>query len=133
MKAEELRLNNIMMINHGKDRYCRVEWIQKDAVSVQFFERAEDMVNGSIAHPDNLNPIPLTPSLLEACGLKRESGEVYALWIDYRKPELIVYFINENEIYILSGERKILINSLHHFQNVAYFLTGHELTVNFKP
>lgn len=73
----------------------------------------------------NLEPIPLTPELLEKCGFDR-------LLFVYQKDRIDV-IIDKNRIGIypnfLSG-MLIICKYLHQLQNMYYAITGEELEIN---
>ena len=77
-----------------------------------------------------IQPIPLTPEILEKCGFEKFKG----LWnyklvpIGYELNLVKINGLNENEFENQIGES---IKHLHHLQNLYYALTGEEL--HFKP
>jgi len=77
---------------------------------------------------DKLDPIPLTPELLEKCGFKRFNSK-YKLIVDDGLGSILT--VNEiNGDYSLSCF-PIEFQHLHTLQNLVKLLTGKELEVNF--
>jgi hypothetical protein len=77
---------------------------------------------------DKLDPIPLTPELLEKCGFKRFNSK-YKLIVDDGLGSILT--VNEiNGDYSLSCF-PIEFQYLHILQNLVKLLTGKELEVNF--
>ena len=117
MIANELRINNIVMVNYKCDRIGVVEWIQAHSISVLFAERAEDLVNGITTHPDHVQPIPLSPEILEKAGFEKK------------------YVMCETATYYKVGEFLLqegcfeLSRGVHWLQNWHYFRTGIELNI----
>lgn len=84
--------------------------------------------NKGFLDPDFIDPIPLTPELLEKCGFKKEVGS------DWMKHET-----NRYRFMFLEGETAfeyfniIFPNSpkyLHQLQNFIFALRGEELKIN---
>lgn len=70
-----------------------------------------------------VNPIPLTPEILEKCGFEKYDRFLYRLkngwhWIS----------VDTNSLYI-HGKQVVLIDYLHQLQNLYFALTGKELNV----
>lgn len=122
MKAEELRIGNIVL--NVLNQPIRVDW-------------------ENIKWANDVNPIPLTPEILEKLGFKWETQERKHLQLDL--PEQGINKRNISFLY-LEGECKMLQyymddyfggyfetippQFLHQFQNLYFALTGEELTVN---
>lgn len=77
---------------------------------------------------NKLNPIPLTPQILEKCGFENNGSNFFI------KDGYSVFFYPEDmtfEFQICGNIPDINLNSLHHLQNIHFALTGTELT--YKP
>lgn len=116
IKANELRRGN---------------WILFDKEPDIVTDISENMIGGRSFYRfylDRIDPIPLTPEILEACGFESD-GEGF-LSGDFGQP---MYF--RMKVFIIYGKIKWLINrtsaveitSLHQFQNLYFALTGTEL------
>lgn len=58
IQANELRIGNVCEFNYkGHNRRGKVDWIQTNSVTVSFFERFEDMVNGVCTAPEYKIPL----------------------------------------------------------------------------
>lgn len=85
---------------------------------------------------DNIQPISLTPEILEKCGIERTGNLANSASRKFYKiGKIIIESIYENRIavYIDSETEFILIGFhgyLHQLQNLYYALTGEELIIN---
>lgn len=78
-----------------------------------------------------IDPIPLTPDILEACGFVKKTDSAPGIgdfhWYDNGDYETIRVY---NDWITLKGVESVPIKYLHHLQNLIFALTGQELTVN---
>jgi len=130
IKAQELRIGNLLTVDGiiGK-----ADWIQKESISVTYLERQDNLVNGIITHEYKLDPISLTPEILEKCGF--EFGRKLI-----EQDIEIEIFIYKNIVStritlldIFDGDRGTDVKPtqyLHQLQNLYYALAGQELTYN---
>lgn len=131
VKANELRIGNYVSCNYKCDRISLVEWIQENSVSVQFIERAEDLVNGIHDSPANINGIPLTPEILLSSGFIKIRPETY----NFRTNDMAITLIDFKDSFMFNvsgmfgmvvlGRRKFV----HDLQNIVFALTQTELTI----
>lgn len=113
IKASELRIGNYICCDSG--------FYNKPTKVTGMFIRQIDSLNNSEA--DNYSPIPLTPEILEKCGL-----------LEGNKFRSIEYFnIRDENGYSLYFDDSYLcvdIKYLHQLQNLYYSLCGEELEIN---
>lgn len=128
IKASELRVgnwlygHNPLTMSYKESGYFQVSIIEEEMINVwrvgRWFETT----------PANGSPIPLTPEILNACGLVKdlmgwESEGAFKLY-ESPKSDLLFACLNEN---IASD---VPIKYLHQLQNAYYFITGEEIEVN---
>jgi hypothetical protein len=92
--------------------------------------------NGNQYKPVDMQPIPLSPEVLEACGFHNKTE---GLGEDYWKLDLnmcgnawsdkFTYYLPYNNLSTYTGN--IRVTSLHQLQNLYFALTGTEL--NYTP
>ena len=70
IKENELRLNNLVMVNYKTDLLSKVTWIQEGSINVTF-DRQPDLVNGIVCSVNDLISIPLAEEWLISLGLKQ--------------------------------------------------------------
>jgi hypothetical protein len=127
MKVEELRIGNYV---NFKFKTGDIITIKKDYCEIQ----SDNMIIKS--EYSDLQPIPLTPDILEKCGFDMnpdwEKYDGYAAVLDLGWLNIgmsimggVCLFDNDNRS---TGTN---IKYLHQLQNLYYALTGEEL--NFKP
>ena len=114
MKAEELRIGNILLCNGFE---VEIDCIQKNMLA---------KVGENFYTPiDQFEAIPLTEEILLRTDLQSEED---GFW----DKEGIINFqikLNECEVYY-NGELLTFCYSFHELQNLFYALTGTELTIN---
>lgn len=123
VKANELRIGN--WVNHEKYGHCTVSdlaaWDNKIGVK-------DPIMRAFVYMPIDVDPIPLTPEILEQCGAKKHGD-----WFIFKNSGLSPQYISislihkkttfgNNEEYPLNH-----VEYLHQFQNVVFFLSGEEL------
>ena len=126
--ANELRIGNWVMYDN---RLFQIEAISRSLPCLNTDEFGIGVVDWN-----NINPIPLTPEILEKCGFVKPSkndnhgGLLVSIGNDVsiRLKPLIsgegYYWDNFNGAY------KVIINHLHQLQNLYFALTNSELTIN---
>lgn len=117
--GNELRIGNWVRFKH---LLCFIITIKQDNCEIQ---SSRLVVNSSY---DFIEPIPLTPEILEKCGF--EKGGIYFYFSKFR----VVKIANsDNWLILLSNHYQHIcrLQHLHQLQNLYYALTGEEL--NFKP
>ena len=112
IKANELRVGNWVLL--GKDYY------EIDSICAW----------GKGTH---LNPIPLTPEILEKCGLKQQGKR--ALYSDGKLAFMedadgFTFFIKDDSNVLYRSAANSKIYYLHQLQNLYFALTGNELNIN---
>lgn len=144
MKENELRLNNLVMVNYKTDLLSKVTWIQERSINV-VFDRQPDLVNGVVCSVNDLIPIELTEEWLLKCGFQKKKdwsihpnirNYRYMLFLnnfilrydsrgygDNSKPCFEFTFPNPiPEIYSV-----VKVKYIHQLQNLYFALTGEEL------
>ena len=133
MKENELRLNNLVMVNYKTDLLSKVTWIQEGSINV-IFDRQPDLVNGVVCSVNDLIPIKLTPKVLLKFGLIQKSNTFY-LW-ENSVWTLIKWDKNNNGYALYYKDDMVdceLICSAHQLQNLFFSLTGEELVFSTEP
>ena len=136
IKANELRIGNHVLDIEGipgiitslhRSGYCGIE---------------SDGDNYKVWPLYSVNPIPLTPEILEKCGFKKYSHEPgYSLGSDEKDEICDEYSFGKLTImdwgngFVLSNsfsfDLRIELKYLHQLQNLYFALTGEEL--NYQP
>lgn len=93
---------------------------QVSSISVEGFTQAIGL--GGI-NTTTVNPIPLTPEILEKCGVF-QTVEGYSL-------NGVALIYKNNEFSFWHNGTRIIIQYLHQLQNLYFALTGEEL--NYQP
>ena len=139
MKANELRIGSIIRvtfsedeIGFGKDHNGIIEAIQKSKVIVS---------GGLHWHPiEAIEPIPLTPSVLEAVGFKRDK-DGWIISYEYKIYDPIIrggsggLVQNDIKRICIIHRGYVMPNTygfLHELQNAVYYLTGTELEIDLN-
>lgn len=121
MKAQELRIGNKVIDSSYPTLVSEIEQLHSEYAITSYSD--------SISY-EYLQPIPLTPELLEKCGFvdalggyqqKMENNHVVIItWYDDTQKRV---FLNSNYIGIIH------LQYLHELQNLIFALTGTELTI----
>jgi hypothetical protein len=120
IQANELRIGNWVKVGDTESTVCLIDH--------QFILLQGNAV---INRPEQIEPIPLTPEILEKCGFE---------WSIYHQGFYKKDFVNILGEYQYGYRFKIFrtsqyvgtkINYLHQLQNLVFILTGEELTINF--
>ncbi len=75
---------------------------------------------------ENIEPIPLTPDIVEKCGFENKNRE-------YHHSNFYPTCYFENELFFVEfGEYRISKKHLHQLQNLYFDLTGEELNVQLR-
>lgn len=120
INAQELRRMNLVSID-GKS--FEVDIIFKDRITT---------TTGHKFFVSDIEPIPLTPEILEKCGFKKDTESQYGGWLSPTfNDEQLRIRKDEFGFYYQANEScsPIYISSLHWLQNFFYFRTGTELTI----
>lgn len=117
IKVNELRIGN--WVSNGEKIFTVDANVIYDTATLEYYP---------------IEPIPLTPGILEKAGFKKESIDYYFLPIDEHSK---IYY-NGNELVISLSENEF--EAYHHFppceyfhqlQNLYFALTGKELNISF--
>ena len=136
IKENELRLNNLVMVNYKTDLLSKVTWIQEGSINVTF-DRQPDLVNGIVCSVNDLISIPLTEEWLIKFGfnsqykkgwigidVKHSNGTTTDFVLSYpqRMGMWQTFFAFEYD-----GFRFVEIKYVHQLQNIYFALTNKEL------
>lgn len=126
MKENELRLNNLVIVNYKIDLLSKVTWIKEGSINV-IFDRQPDLVNSVICSVNDLIAIPLTKEWLLKAGFERlfPTGSTYSL------RDFNVSDFGENGIYHYDVKQPI--KYVHQLQNLYFAMTGEELVFSTEP
>lgn len=134
MKANELRIGN--WIKHGESPSTFEYPGTLFQVSIElFFEMARSRISEY-----HLEPIPLTPEILEKCGFEKGYTDDKELYYTLElSPDIYcdLCLISGIEtkytiVKLLPYDRNFKFKYLHQLQNLFYALTGEELKVELK-
>lgn len=120
MEARELRIGNWVHDGYGY-------WKIVDEINT-------DRIDGTDI--ENINPIPLTPEILEACGFKNTTTNHGLLVLDI--PDNPIGFLQNIrhghgfKIRVGIASCEVNIQYLHQLQNLYFALCGEEITVNLE-
>ena len=126
--ANELRIGNWVMYDN---RLFQIEAISRSLPCLNTDEFGIGVVDWN-----NINPIPLTPEILEKCGLKNvENPKQYGWYISVGNRELCWCHADYISLEFKVGQlddfcdtiKDIDCKHLHQLQNLYFALTGEEL------
>lgn len=123
---KEARVNNWVMYDN---RLFQIEAISRSLPCLNTDEFGIGVVDWN-----NLQPIPLTPEILEKCGFEEVEGNIYYKFFDYKEFRVFIHKENNSVFMYWKGNTvDDSVNNLpiHRLQNIIFALTGEELT--FKP
>ncbi len=127
IQNKDLRIGNIISIKRNYQiEFNEVIGISDDNVSITSLL---DGGNFPRMELDLLQPIPLSPEILEKCGFEKDrygfgfSNSNFSLYWTEKRPERFLPCWKEN----VSSD--INLRYLHQLQNCFYVLTGEELTI----
>ena len=125
IKENELRLNNLVMVNYKTDLLSKVTWIQEGSINVTF-DRQPDLVNGIVCSVNDLISISLTEEWLIKFGFEKTwfgyENISTGIEIEPLKNGDYTICINANEYHV--GEN---FKYVHQLQNIHFALTNKEL------
>lgn len=103
-------------------------YIQQGKI-VSFYEYGVHVGYGKCYEFNKLDPILITPELLEKCGFEEIDSEEYINYF-YNRFRL-TFTKKENALSSLYfvGEELCKLKGFHHLQNIIYDLTGKELQI----
>jgi len=140
IKDTELRKTNLVYWHPPNGKYILM---QVKEIKEQYLTASS--LSGSatnlVLHYDSfdLQPIPLTPEILEACGFKKMSDGSndylgLATYNGIEKGILRFYDLDVKAVALFVKENMIGTNLyyLHQLQNIYYLLTGRELEIKLQ-
>lgn len=140
IKANDLRRNDLVLFapsgkrHHTiKPRPCKVLEVHEEKVVVEDMGLKLSLFYGT----EDLQPIPLTPEILDKCGFMEVENDILPYWQWMGEDRNVIEWHEDGSILIgKAGEcshgfntDEHRITSLHQLQNLYYALTGEELNV----
>lgn len=128
INANELRIGN--WVRYG-NRLFQIEAISRSLPCLNTDEFGIGVVDWN-----NINPIPLTPEILEKCGLKNGNSELDRNVFYSTNKHLAQFSVNISGSFgiyvgVFIALRSVHLEHLHQLQNLYFALTGEEL--NYAP
>lgn len=130
MKAQDLRLGNLVMYNYKCDRLAIVEEITRTTVTIKFLEKAEDEVQKVTVSPKDLIPFLITEKVLLKFGLKQDKIYKYRYSIETFHLHHMADFDTKKEWMLALDYGQFLssyVSYAHQLQNLFFSLTQNEL------
>ena len=126
--ANELRIGNWVMYDN---RLFQIEAISRSLPCLNTDEFGIGVVDWN-----NINPIPLTPEILEKCGLKNGNSELDRNVFYSTNKHLAQFSVNISGSFgiyvgVFIALRSVHLEYLHQLQNLYFALTNEEL--NYTP
>lgn len=115
IKANELRIGNWVMYDN--------RLFQIESISNPFPCLNTDEFGIGVVDWNNIQPIPLTPEILENFGFENWDKKKYS-------NDVLCLTVNGDGYLYLANQRHVNIFYLHQLQNLYFALTGEELTYN---
>ena len=135
IKENDLRLNNLVMVNYKTDLLSKVTWIQEGSINV-IFDRQPDLVNGIACSVNDLIPIPVTEKILLSCGFKKRKS-CFGYWIYEIMFHHTVFSVEDVDFglcYFYIGNTHVTqTRYVHELQNLYFSITGEELVFSTEP
>src|ERR1700737_4938351 len=127
IKSNELRLGNLVELNtNGKKIIGLVYELKKESLLVS----PSDELAPIWSEYNKLQPIPLTPEILEKCWFEKEGLED-PIWEMEISSFPIVRFYGK-KLGILLNDRMLYIETLHQLQNIYFAVDGEELKIDIS-
>ena len=128
IQSNELRIGNWVMYDN---RLFQIEAISRSLPCLNTDEFGIGVVDWN-----NINPIPLTPEILEKCGLKNGNSELDRNVFYSTNKHLAQFSVNISGSFgiyvgVFIALRSVHLEYLHQLQNLYFALTNEEL--NYTP
>ena len=129
--ANELRMGNWVKSNNPHDgRFVKFKYFHEDLHVAFFYKEAIG------AFTKDIVGIPLTPEILEKCGLKNGNSELDRNVFYSTNKHLAQFSVNISGSFgiyvgVFIALRSVHLEHLHQLQNLYFALTGEEL--NYTP
>lgn len=117
MKANELRIGNLIIDEHGT---------LSNIVEITDYDRIAVGNNRVVTDLSNCEPIPLTEEWAEKFGVQYTDTITYKGYI-IRFDNIVITI--KNDMVYLMGQQISNVKYVHQFQNLYFILTGKELTI----
>ena len=128
--ANELRMGNWVKSNNPHDgRFVKFKYFHEDLHVAFFYKEAIG------AFTKDIVGIPLTPEILEKCGLKNGNSELDRNVFYSTNKHLAQFSVNISGSFgiyvgVFIALRSVHLEYLHQLQNLYFALTNSELTIN---
>lgn len=132
--ARELRIGNWVGYKDHQIKIDGINYFPNDKYKCVY--GGNEKKNGSISGQftfEEINPIPITPDVLEKLGFHKHNNA----WVtedyderNYTKDYFTIWNLHEREYKLNTTQFAIPITSLHQLMNLYQSLTGTELTYN---
>lgn len=124
MKAEELRIGNLLLLKTKLTRTIKVENVGIEGINYEWNDMNQECYSFEFLHG-----IPLTPEILDKAGF--EKNIKYNSRYIHKENSLIIEFLWYEQIGVYLYDVFLCnVEDVHQLQNLYYALTGKELTVN---
>ena len=126
IQAAELRIANLVLIDNNISKI----------IGVNKYEVVKDVPDSTLEYEyliEDLEPIPLTPEILEKCGLSKiNESTIDAYWHagSSGHPEIQIWHIMGKFNVRYHSGKSITCEHLHQLQNIYFAFTGQELEIN---
>lgn len=124
IQATELRIGNWVKVGDIESTVCLID--HNKFIQLQG--------NAVVNRPEQIEPIPLTPEILEKFGFEESYKSSYTHSFDFKQNTCFGAGWNlvNNHFHIrYKGEQFTNIKYLHQLQNLYFALTSEELIINF--
>jgi hypothetical protein len=128
IQPKELRIGNWFDDVNNKS-YMGPTRQQVESIDRYGVNKWQDMGSSGQVEFENMEPIPLTPEILEKCGFFRNEYEKFIF--NHMSREISLFEDINNRIRLRCDTHQVLIDHLHQLQNLYFALTGEEL--NYQP
>ena len=128
LKASELRIGN--WISGPSDSYGKI-------TAIDNIRRDEGILSvikfdyGPYYHMEAINPIPITPEILEKAGYKYEKEGYNDFCISGSwTGDLLITQYDDGSFAVEFGDKILRCDFLHQLQNIVFYFTNQELNIN---
>jgi len=140
IQPNELRIGNWFQQdasnNNTISRFFTVDEIKRYGVRSTYIRQDTNQPHTSLFSLDSIHPIPLTPEILEKCGLKNGNSELDRNVFYSTNKHLAQFSVNISGSFgiyvgVFIALRSVHLEYLHQLQNLYFALTNTEL--NYTP
>lgn len=142
INAVDVRVGNLVMWGI---HICKIEGIHTRNLTQKENKTEHFYISGAVpfseyycVYPNDIEPIVLSPDILEKCGFRKTQEGNMALpevWSRNYQKRVVINTIDisirgSDEIHWIEGNTIVELYSLHQLQNLVHALTGEELSIN---